>query len=313
MPIAVPLPVRPGNYDIRIPIVHTQSLPEFARTWTIIPAGPVAVKTRSGGSYSEKITVAREIPRDIAMGPPVDRQHWEPYYLKILQEQGEREAQERLPKDLWWWDKGKRLLVDRRGEPIPPDAPVTHVPIACAQEFLDLFMPGTAHPTLDEWKRALRGNDARPWPWGNALPDSDELLIAGCRHLQHPIQVAPLRNFMQGILDHSPFSVFSDDPRQPHVVPHIALNMWKFLRWPESREARERMLRAVDLEENPDDPTIPKRYVFLAGGNHGQEAPTNVEALKYRPIDFVGPVGIIPTLPLHEAPGTPTVASLLGQ
>lgn len=311
MPVAIPLPARAGDYGIRIPIYHTQSLPEFARQWMIMPAGPVAVKMKSGGSYLERIQVARETPRDIAMGPPVDRRYWEAYYLQVLQEQGEEEASKRLPKDQWWWDKEREILVDRRGEPIPPDAPVTHVPLAYADEFLDLFMPGTRHPTLDEWKRAAKGPDARPWPWGNALPDSGENLIAGCRHLKHPVQVAPLPNLIKGILDYSPFSFFSDDPTQPHVVPHITLNIWKFLKWPENRDARARMLKALQLDEDPDDPTISKRLVFLAGGIYDQESPTNVEALKCKPIDFVGPVGIVPVLPLLEARPTPTADSLL--
>ncbi len=318
LPVSVPLPPHQGTYDIRIPIYQEQKIPEFARRWTVIPAGPVVVKNRKG-SYSEKPEVARETTRDILMGAPIDCRLWTLYFLKVKETLGLAEAKKRIPAG-WKWDSVKKMFVTQHGRPVPLDTPVTHVPIGYFNDLYKEMLPGSRHPILNEWKRALRGTDGRPWPWGNAAPDDDDNLIAGCRHFNHPIPVAPLPNGMKGILDHSPLSVYADDPEDSHIVPHIALNILKVLQWPDSREDRERILMAVGLikkndpravNENPDDPTIPERYVFLVGSPYDQAAPTNVEMIQYKPIDFIGPVGAIPVLPLEEAQGTPTIASLL--
>src|SRR5262249_4797787 len=149
--------------------------------------------------------------------------------------------------------------------------------------------------TLDELKRTWRGNDARPWPWGNTLPDAERPLIAGSRHLLFPIQVTPLPNPIQEILDYSPFSLPPHGDQKCRLIAHFALNVLKFLSWPEDREGRFRMLQAVGLSHlDPNDPTIPSQYVFLAGGSYDQAAPSNLEIIQYKPFDFRGPAGIIP-------------------
>jgi hypothetical protein len=159
---------------------------------------------------------------------------------------------------------------------------------------------------LNEWKRLLRGNDARPWPWGNAAP---EFGVAGFRYSDpraHGAVVA-LPNDAPGLKDLSPFSLraaagFSEE----RLLAHVAGNVQKFLDFGTSRE-RHLISKALGISEE----TLTSDFYLVAGASYEGPAPIDLDILQYKPRTEAGAVGIMPVLQLDKADPTPTIASLM--
>ena len=303
-PVCVPIPVRPGSYRIRIPVYPQKRIPEG---FVVVPAGPAAAREHPG-SYSERFENWRTVDHDYAVAPPVTNLQWWSWLHRIHRSMGASAALERMPRHWKMDDKGRFTLVN--GQEIPPHAPVTHVSIENALEFLsdwgNELGVSLRMPTLNEWKRVLRGNDARPWPWGNAVP---EFGVAGFRYSDprgHGAVVS-LPNDAPGLKDLSPFSVRKvPGSSEERLLPHVAGNVQKFLDFGTSRE-RHLISKALGIQED----VLASDFYLVAGASYEGAAPLDLDILQYKSRAETGAVGIMPVLPLDKAQPTPSIESLI--
>lgn len=292
VPIVIPLPVRPGNYEIRVPIYPEERVPAG---WVIIPAGPAAAR-QGPGSYCEQFNNWREIGHDYAVGPLVTNRDWFEYLKTML----EADTESHLPKN---WKFNRVEYLDNN--PIDPGAPVTHITYEQALGYLKYLSDKLGFkplrlPRLNEWKRLLRGNDPRPWPWGDATPDFG---LAGFRYSDPRAAgaVKPL-SLKSPVRDLSPFST----SKRPII--HVAGNVQKMLD-PGTSEEQERIAPALGLSVQE----LSERFIF-AGGAYDAAAPTDLDILQSIPrgsAEAVGPFGFFPVLELNSATPTPSIESLV--
>lgn len=301
-PLFIPLPVRPGQYSIRIPIYTTSQVPP---NFVVIPAGPVAAR-QGPGSYSERFENWRSVEHDFAVGPLVTNRQWIEFLQHLTAEQGRDTALDRLPKN-WAIDaKGNFHLQNAE---IIADAPVTHISYENALEYLQ-YLSGqlgvtVRFPTLNKWKRTLRGNDARPWPWGNAMPETG---VAGFRFSDPRASgaVVALPNDAPGIRDFSPFSVPPlREGGVKRMLPHVAGNVQKFLDLGTPRE-QQLISRALGLTPA----ALRSNYYLVAGASYEGAAPIDLDILQHKPRHEVGATGIMPVIELRHALPTPLSESL---
>jgi hypothetical protein len=304
-PVCIPLPVRPGSYTIRIPVYPRERIPAG---FVIVPAGPAAARQQPG-SYSERFENWRTVNHDYAVAPPITNLQWWSRLHRIYQSMGAGAALARMPRHWKMDDKGRFTLIN--GQEIAPHAPVTHVSIENALEFLSDWGHelgvSLRMPTLNEWKRVLRGNDARPWPWGNAVP---EFGVAGFRYSDprgHGAVVS-LPNDTPGLKDLSPFSM-RKVPGSPEerLLPHVAGNVQKFLDFGTSHE-RHLISKALGIKED----ILSSDFYLVAGASYEGAAPLDLDILQYKSRGETGAVGIMPVLVLDKADPTPSIEALSG-
>lgn len=300
VPLFIPLPVRPGRYHIRIPYYPQERIPQ---DFIVIPAGPAAAR-QGPGSYSEYFENWRFVAHDYAVGPLQTNEQ----YIEFLRDVEKREGREamlwKMPRH-WSYDPETGQFRYKNGNPINPKAPVTHITKTDALDYLNYLSQKSERtfrfPTLFEFKRAMRGDDARMWPWGDATPDVG---MAGFR-FPHPSAagaVHPLSDVSKDIRDISPFSV--TDKSIPHVIAHVVGNVQKFLHV-EDTEERRRIAKVLELPEEELD-----RYAIVAGDPYDSGAPSNPDILRHKQLDEVGPIGIMPVIELDPAEPTPSIDSL---
>ncbi len=311
--VFIPFPVRPGSYAIHIPVYRKEEIPpEFL----VVPAGPAA--SRQGpGSYSERFENWRVVDHDLAVGPLITTQKYSDFLKYLVEEMTRKkthadkirqEILRRLPAN--WDPRVASHYID--GELINLDAPVTHITYESALEFLQYLSAKLSRemgqtvelrlPTLFEWKRIIRGNDPRPWPWGNAQPVFG---VAGFR-FSNPRAggaVVALPNNAPGIWDVSPFSI----PGGPSV-PHVMGNTQKFLHRG-SREEQRLVAKALGISEKD----LGKKVFLVAGIPYNRSAALDPDILEHYSMTEVGPFGILPVLQLRRAEPTPSLNSLTGK
>jgi hypothetical protein len=278
----------------------------------ILPAGPVAAR-QMPGSFAEQFDNWREVPDDWAVGPFVTEGDWARHLQAFAQSHGSEAARRRLPRN---WEVDKDLTVFRyaNGQPINEMAPVTYILYEHAREYLNqlavsLRTPESVwtdvtFPPMNVWKRTLRGNDARMWPWGDALPAPG---IAGFRfpdpRFARSLTALPIDE--KNLRDISPFSVPSS-PGDPGAITisHIAGNVQHILELSDPKD-RELIAGVFQMTEE----TLAK-HLIVAGSSYRSSAPTNPDILEPFPLDHVGPWGIRPVARLKQAAPTPSILSL---
>jgi len=308
LPLNIPLPVRTGNYEISVPLYRSDEVPDLSAV--IVPAGPVAARTQDG-SFSELLEENswRTTLHDVAFLPLRTNQDWWDYLREIRNTWGQEAVQERVPKN-WSYDEDRGIYIfTDSGEPILWEAPVTHIAPQYAHEYLlhlaekmgPRFKGRIRHPKLNEWKRAMRGNDARMWPWGDALPMPGAVCFRFPNHDNAPYR-AVIPPPKSTLLDISPFSY----PEVGRILAHVASNVQKFLDVSDENE-RRRIAAAFNRKE---EEKFFAHNVIIAGTTYRSPATTNPDILDYRGRDEVGDCGIMPVIQLREAPPLPSLESL---
>jgi hypothetical protein len=191
-------------------------------------------------------------------------------------------------------------LHDNLGRPIHCRGGVTHIPYESGLDFLKWFYPDheVRYPTPDEWKRAWRGNDARPFPSGeyDLPPGTYDWRTEG---YYGPYQVMP--NDQPHILDRSPFSTRSADGALLTSVTFLVSGTFSYV----TNNDPERFMPPVGLRPEQAD-----KVALLAGLPYTCQPPQGVEALQAIGRDEVTIAGIIPTIRLKNAPPTPDIETL---
>ncbi len=305
-PVMIPLPPWPLRYRIRIPAYPTERIPEG---FVLMPAGPVRVRTERG-SYIERVSVWRSVPRDVAIGPmPTQYQYL--WFLQALRKAGasDEELLSRAPRN--WSQKLKYKVVggkvatiadfvDIRGSSIDLWAPVSHIRSEDGIRYFEMMLPGARYPTPDELKRLGSGNDARNFCHGDASPKR------GTYSWRFPDYAAPARalpNKGEGILDLSPFSV-PFEGGGGLKLPWVWSNLGKFL----TNDDPGRFLKATGHE--PDEF---EKWDIVGGIPFDKGVPDLIEILSAVPkegAESFGLIGIVPAIPLDDAPSTPSVEEL---
>jgi serine/threonine protein kinase len=309
IPVFIPLPVRPGNYQVRVPFYRVGEAPAG---WMIIPAGPVAAR-QMPGSFAEQFDNWREVADDYAMGPFVTEREWYEYLLRYKEEHGLEAALRRVPKN---WDVSDDLSAYRYadGRAINEMAPVTYLLYEHEREYLEHLTRSlktercaweeVTFAPMNVWKRALRGNRPSNWPWGDAPPAPG---LAGFRfpdpRFARSLTALPINE--KNNRDLSPLSV-PPSPGDPTsiLITHIAGNVQHVL---ELSDPKEREMIANVFQMSVE--ALAKHFV-VAGSSYRSAAPTNPDILEIFPLDSVGPWGIRPVVRLRHAAATPSISSL---
>ncbi|HSA59506.1 MAG TPA: serine/threonine-protein kinase [bacterium] len=309
IPVYIPLPVRAGSYQIRVPVYRVGQVP---RGWMILPAGPVAAR-QMPGSFAEQFDNWREVTDDYGVGPFVTEADWALHLQAFARTHGTEAARRRIPRN-WEVDKDLTSFRYTNGQPIIEMAPVTYILHEHAREYLDQLTlalktdesawSDITFPPMNVWKRFLRGNDARMWPWGDALPAPG---IAGFRfpdpRFARSLTALPINE--KNIRDISPFSVPSTPGDAESItISHVAGNVQHIL---ELSDPKERELIAGVFQMTTE--TLAKHFI-VAGSSYRSSAPTNPDILEPFPLDSVGPWGIRPVVRLRHAAATPSIVSL---
>ncbi len=297
-PVCIPLPVRSGFFTVRIPVYPASEIPA---NFALIPAGPVAVREQSG-SYSEQLLKWREVDHDFAIGPLVTIGEWIDFARTVFQS-GKSQVLKSLMASGLKLNLKERLAFDAAGRPMDLQTPITGISHAAARLYLATMYPeqNARLPTLDEWKRAMRGNDARMWPWGDASPEPG---IAGFRFPGHFERRGALPNNLPGVLDVSPFSLPLIHSGTRLAIPFMASNVRRFLHMDDP----QRMFQAAGMGDmDLEDPGTLASWVLTVGESHDSPAPVNPDIIRLEPADTTGPIGFMPVLPLRYALPTPAI------
>ncbi|MFI5299995.1 MAG: protein kinase [Polyangiales bacterium] len=264
-PVFVPLPSRLGAHTIRIPIYANEQVPASA---TIITRGASIAWSRYG-SYVAQVDPAdtRPIARDFALSNLVTVRE----FLAFREDRGLGE-----------------LACDVDCACL--DAPVRGLSLARALDYLDWLegrldgaaqLTGVRLPTLPEMKHACRGDDARAFPWGDALPTSTDVAafqyagFRGAMTLMPSVPDDPL------LADRSPFSVPSG-PRGFHrVAYHLAGNVSELLGLGATAEERAPYSVFPALAGfDPREDNLSRRFGIVFGGGHDRPPPTTIDIVQ---------------------------------
>lgn len=272
-PVFIPFPVRPGSHHVRIPIYSHDEVPENS---LLITAGTMPSRNRYG-SYSELIQPSdeRRVDHDFALGNLVsNHDYWQ--FLSELQRAGRSAEIERRKPASWTFTDSQILGPD--GNPIALNEPVRFVSVEDMKAYLALMRPGARFPTMNEQKRAGRGNDARCFPWGDApayKPGMSAYQFVGFEPSLNPMPSVPDDPFFG---DRSPFSVPSADGRGfERAAYHLAGNLREVLTLGVTPEERAPILGAFSATRhfNPADPRLNDQLFVTYGLPFNSPPPTN--------------------------------------
>jgi hypothetical protein len=273
-PVQIPLPVRPGRHRVRVPIYAEDEAPEGG---VIVSAGWVPARNRRGSLWEAIDPVdLRRVERDFAIGNLVTQAEWLSYLEVVADQDGPEAAQARTPSSWratrggWREDDGAALDLRR---------PVRNVSYRDALDWLARAPhapTGARLPTLNETKRACRGNDARVFPWGDApgrRPSIAAFQFLGFAAAMTPMPSAPDD---ARFADRSPFS-----PREGPAAFHLVGNLSQMLSIGVSQADRALIVGAFPITrgEDPADPTLAERFFVTFGLPFDRSAPTNSDVI----------------------------------
>lgn len=334
---STPAPSRVARqaHDMRIPFYRNDRIP---KNWLIASAGHV-IALDNAGRFGQRSTRGelRTVPNDIAFGPkPTNREHLffliRYYYEKVAtcedsapRDQALQKLSRMIPIH---WSKAMRDKImcgegeqidryeDCYGGELNSDSAVTGITHAeTIAEFLAATypeFPGIRPSTLDEWKRILRGNDARRFPWGDALrrgitnwrfPGYDEVArIYANNEIYHS----------QRIGDVSPWSLYGETGLEMGIGflvggTHNRMTVT-------TEKAALILEKAGHHHVDAYDPEQLAQWVFLVATPYIFGAPDNIEIAVPFPIDDVSTLtrtSFIPVLPLEPAVPSPDIETLL--
>jgi len=168
-------------------------------SWPAIPAGRVALKA---GGYLAAVTTF-ELPAFALARHPVTNA----VYARFIAAGGYDNAR-------WWLEDGWAQR-QRWGWTAPrywggrdwnePDHPVVGVSWYEALAYCRWLSAGTGRaitlPTEQQWQRAAQGDDERPFPWGQALPDATRCNWQRNVDETTPVDAYPAGASPYGVLD----------------------------------------------------------------------------------------------------------------
>ncbi|HEX5037799.1 MAG TPA: bifunctional serine/threonine-protein kinase/formylglycine-generating enzyme family protein [bacterium] len=316
------IPVRPGDYSLRIPFYYRNEIPDG---WILIPAGPTAART-SMGSFAEHFENWREVDHDYAMGPLVTNEDYFSY-IKALAADDRSLVEGRMPRD-WGFDffdpavHRHGTFVTKDGQPIEWKAPVAHITPEDAQGYLRFleqslrrqgihfqrdFDPNLLQvrfPTLYEWRRAFRP-DPREWAHGDGQPQVGDMAVR-IRDPRGAGPIKPMRIDVSTIRDVSHFSVLDGlaQGEPERVVRHIVGNLRKFLHIG-GEDDHARITHALGLNNGQ----LGREFIAVAGADCSM-SPADADILAAHPVNGTGLIGILPVIQLRSAYSTPSLESL---
>ncbi|MFI5301804.1 MAG: bifunctional serine/threonine-protein kinase/formylglycine-generating enzyme family protein, partial [Polyangiales bacterium] len=286
--VLVPLPVRPGQWDVRVPIYPADAAPEGS---VVVTAGSVPARSRHGAYAEAQLDVdVRRVDHDFAIGNLVSHRE----YLEFLREcatlEGPEVARRRTPAG--WRDLDDEPR-DHDGEPIDLEQPVRGVRYGDVLAYLAWFdehQPtgrtgerfGTIRlPTLNELKRTCRGNDARAFPWGDAIAIKPSM--SAFQYIGFPIASAPMACVPADALlgDRSPFSVPADRRSFKRAVYHLVGNVAELVSVGVGPADRAPLIGGFPVArgEDPADATMNRRFFVSFGVPFNHPAPTTADVI----------------------------------
>jgi formylglycine-generating enzyme required for sulfatase activity len=278
--------VRAGRHSVRIPLYAQGEVPTGA---VLVPAGRVPARNRHG-SLSEAIAPEdeRRVDHDFAITNLVTQGEWLAFLASVAASDGEDAALARAPSS-WRATRSTRAGGERfceaDGAALDLAAPVRFVGYDDVRAFLaQLARPAHARrptsgarlPTLNEIKRAYRGNDARIFPWGDATARRPS--VAAFQFLGYLPAPAPMPSVPEDsrFADRSPFS----SPDGPAVF-HLVGNVTELVSIGVTAADRAPIVGAFPATrgEDPADDTLGDRYFVTFGLPYDRPAPTNGDVI----------------------------------
>jgi formylglycine-generating enzyme required for sulfatase activity len=293
-PVHVPLPVRPGRHSLRIPLYAADEIPADA---VLVPAGRVPARNRHGSlSEASAPEDERRVDHDFAITNLVTQGEWLAF-LAWIAETAETDGMEaalaRAPSNWRFTRTARERFREADGADLDLAAPVRFVGYDDVRAFLAYLAHapgrtaaiGARLPTLNEIKRAYRGNDARLFPWGDATARRPS--VAAFQYLGFLPAPAPMASVPADprFADRSPFS----SPDGPAVF-HLAGNVTELVSIGISAADRALIVGAFPATrgEDPADETLGDRYFVTFGLPYDRPAPTNGDVIgveRWRPGD----------------------------
>jgi hypothetical protein len=275
-PTCLPLPVRPGRHRVRIPIYAAGDIPEGT---TIVTAGQVPSRSRHG-SYSEEISAVdvRTVDHDFAISNLVTNGEYLKFLHALRDADDEEEALYRIPSV---WTLSAEGVRGADGELVLLDEPVRGLRYEDVLAYLESVDREIRLPTLNEMKRASRGNDARLFPWGDGFaqkPSTAAFQFIGFLPASAPMKSIP-DNAM--LADRSPFSVPAGRLGFRRAVYHLVGNVTQFLSLGASPEDRAPILGAFPSTRglDPRDARLNAQFFVTFGLPFNSPAPTNSDII----------------------------------
>jgi formylglycine-generating enzyme required for sulfatase activity len=310
-PVHFPLPVRPGRHSVRVPIYGAGEIPERA---VLVPAGTVPACNRHG-SFSEVIDPAdvRHVDHDFAISNLVTQGEWLVFLAALADgtaggqrvgsgasagpsgSDGGDGLDAALARAPAGWRASRGGFRDAEGGEIELAQPVRFVGYDDVLAYLAFLSNGTNGtngtngaqlagargfdvrlPTLNEIKRAGRGNDARVFPWGDATARRPS--VAAFQFIGHPPASAPMPSVPDDprFGDRSPFS----SPEGPAVY-HLVGNVTELVSIGVSAEDRAPIVAAFPAirGNDPADESLSRRFFVTFGLPYDRPAPTNGDVI----------------------------------
>ena len=270
-PVHVPLPVRPGRHAVRIPIYGVDEVPASA---VVVSAGFVPARNRRG-SMSEAISPEdlRLVAHDFAIGNLVTQGEWLAFLASLARADGVDAALACAPAN---WRPGEEGFREADGGPIDPAIPVRFVGYDDVLAYLAHLGGGARLPTLNEMKRACRGNDARTFPWGDA--NARRPSIAAFQFLGYAPASSPMPSVPAdpGFCDRSPFS-----PPEGPAVYHLVGNVTELVSIGVTPSDRALIVGSFPIArgEDPADDSLERRYFVTFGLPFDRPSPTNSDII----------------------------------
>ncbi len=273
-PVHIPLPVRPGPHRVIVPVYPASELPAGC---TLITAGLVPARNRNG-SYSERIRSedVRRVGHDFTISNLVTQAEYLRFLVALRESGKDSQVTRRMP---FGWSMVEGEFVRRDGGAIDPAEPVRGIGYDDVLAYVHSLGDGIRPPSVNEIRRASRGNDARVFPWGDA--EAQKPAIAALQFIGYPPLSAPVASVpsFSRFGDRSPFSPPDRIRGFKHGAYHLVGNLTEFLWLGDSAEERAPILESFPATRKLDakDATLTECLFVTSGIPFSSPAPTNAD------------------------------------